>query len=163
MAIVCLDTQILIWAIKEEAEPGQTEMISKAKALIERLDKGNKKILLPALVIGEFLIRIPIETHQTIINLLERDFMIAHYDVKAASFYARIWREKQDQGLLEELKRSGKTRQELKTDRMIVATALANDAESIYSHDKGLEAFGKGYIDIRNISDIPVQRTMFKK
>lgn len=157
MSVVCLDTQVLIWAIKEEAEPGQEEMIWRSKALINRLEKSNKKLLIPSVVVGEFLVRIPTENHQKTINLIDRLFMVAEYDVRAAAFYAKIWRAKQDSAVLEELKNSGKTRQELKADRMIVATALASGAECIYSHDKGVRLFGEGFIDVQEIPDGPIQ------
>ncbi len=161
MSIVCLDTQILIWAIKEEAETGQENMVLRSQVLIERLDKTEKKILIPSIVIGEFLIRMPAESHQTTTNLIQRNFMVAHFDVRAASFYAKIWRSKQSKELLEELKASGKTRQELKADRMIIATALANGAECIYSHDKGVIAFAKDFIDVREVPPAARQKNLF--
>ena len=161
MALVCIDTQILIWAIKEESEPDQKDMIRRAKELIDRLDKSNRKMLVPSVVVGEFLIKIPTETHQTIINLLQRQFMIAQYDVPAASHYAKIWRAKAACDAVEELKRSGMTRQELKADRMIVATALANGAECIYSHDKGVKTFGEGFVEVRCVPETALQSTLF--
>lgn len=162
MSIVCLDTQILIWAIKEEAKSGQEDMVYRSKALIERLDKDDKKILIPSIVIGEFLIHMPPETYQITTNLIERDFIVAQFDVRAASYYAKIWREKQDVNLLDDLKESGKTRQELKADRMIVATALANNAECIYSHDNGVIAFGQGFIDVHRVPSAPIQKLLFQ-
>ena len=161
MSIVCLDTQILIWAIKEETESGQEDMVYRSQALIERLDKADKKLLIPSIVIGEFLIRMPSETHQTTTNLIQRNFMVATFDLRAASHYAKIWRAKQGKELLDELKASGKTRQELKADRMIIATAIANGAECIYSHDKGVVAFGKDFIDIREVPTAPSQKRLF--
>lgn len=160
MSLVCLDTQVLIWAIKEEAEDGQEGMIIRSKALIDRLDRGEKKLLVPSVVLGEFLIRMPTETHQITSNLIERNFMIAQYDVKAATYYAKIWRAKQNTELLRSLQSAGKTRQELKADRMIVATALAYGAECIYSHDRGVQAFGDGFIEVRCVPDAPVQGSL---
>lgn len=136
MSIICLDTQILIWAIKEETESDQEDMIYRSKALIERLDKTGKRLLIPSIVIGEFLIRMPSETHQTTTNLIQRNFMVASFDIRAASHYAKIWRVKQDKASLDKLKALGKTRQELKADRMIIATALANGADA-YSGENG--------------------------
>lgn len=136
-------------------------MISRSKALIDRLDKTNKKLLVPAIVVGEFLIRIPAEAYQTTTNLIQRNFMVAQFDVRAASFYAKIWRAKQNKALLEELSASGKTRQELKADRLIIATALANGAECIYSHDNGVIAFGKDFIDVRDVPPAPSQARLF--
>jgi predicted nucleic acid-binding protein len=161
MTLICLDTQILIWAIKEEAESGQEDMIYRSKFLIERLDKTNKRLLIPSVVVGEFLIRIPPKLHQTTTNLMQRNFILAEYDVRAASFYAKIWQSKRDRMMLDGLKSNGKTRQELKADRMIVATALANNAECIYSHDNGVVAFAQDYIDVRDVPPAPKQERLF--
>lgn len=162
MSIVCVDTQILIWAIKEEAESGQEDMIYRSKALFERLDKSDKKLLVPSIVVGEFLIRMPPETYQITSNLIERDFIVADFDIVAAAHYAKIWRAKQnDKKLMNELSALGKTRQELKADRMIVATAIANGVECIYSHDKGVVAFGTDFVDVREVPQAPNQKKMF--
>lgn len=154
MSLICIDTQILIWAMKEEATDGQESMILRSQALIDRLDKSNKKILIPAVVVGEFLIRMPDETHQTTANLLGRDFMVAAYDIRAAVYFAKLCREKSHD---RDLHNSGMTRQELRADRMIVATALAFGAECIYSHDRGVQTFGDGFIEVRDLPEAPSQ------
>jgi len=161
MGLVCVDTQILIWAIKEEATPGQDGMIPRSKALLKYLSESDKKILIPAVVLGEFLIKMPTESHRTVFNLMQREFVVAQYDAKAALHYARIWRARQGDQVFESLKESGKTRQELKADRMIVATAVAHEVECIYSHDRGVMAFGKDFVDVQCVPEIPVQIGMF--
>ena len=161
MSLVCVDTQILIWAIKQEAEYGQEEMIPRSKALFDRLDKSDKKLLIPSIVLGEFLIRMPSETHLTAVNLIDRSFMVAQYDIRAATLYAKIWRSKQSEDQLNELRDSGKTRQGLNADRMIVATAIAYGAECIYSHDKGVQVFGDGFIDVRCVPESEAQGSLF--
>jgi predicted nucleic acid-binding protein len=83
--------------------------------------------------------------------------MVAQYDIRAALYYAKIWRAKSDKSKLKELQENGKTRQELKADRMIVATALANGSECIYSHDGGLKVFGDGFIEVRSVPPGPQQ------
>lgn len=39
MSLIVIDTQILIWAVKREATPGQEPMIEKAARYLEHLDK----------------------------------------------------------------------------------------------------------------------------
>jgi len=42
---------------------------------------------------------------------------------------------------------------------MVIATAIVNEANCIYSTDRGMKAFADGYIDVRELpplKDIPV-------
>ena len=153
MSLVCLDTHVLIWAIKKEAVHGQEDMISRATALIDRLEMSGKRLLIPTIVMGEFLIKIPPDALQATIDHLNSSFMIAPYDALAAIHYARLQRLWDSTGARSGEPFEGKTRHELKADRMIVATAVAAGAQRIYSHDKALRAFAEGYIEV---FDIPV-------
>lgn len=162
MRLVCLDNHALIWGIKEEATEGQELMVPRAKAFIESLDEKDYGVLIPTIVIGEFLLRIPSNMHATVINLFNRSFIIAPFDLIAASKFAEIWQSKKSQEIADELFKSGRTREELKADRMIVAIAASRRAECIYSHDKALKAFAKDYIEVREIPFISKQKSAFE-
>jgi hypothetical protein len=49
MSLIVVDTQILIWAVKREATPGQEPMIEKSRALsgasgqMQRLDHHSQR------------------------------------------------------------------------------------------------------------------------
>lgn len=45
---------------------------------------------------------------------------------------------------------------------MIVATAVAQKAECIYSYDKGVKIFAKGFIDVREIPFVPQEVDIFE-
>lgn len=162
MKLVCLDNHALIWGIKEEATDGQELMIPRAKAFIESLDNKNYGVLIPTIVIGEFLMRVPSDMHAIVMNLFNRSFIIAPFDMIAASKFAEIWQNKKSQQIADELFKSGRTREELKADRMIVAIAVSRRAECIYSHDKALRAFAQGYIDVKEIPFISKQTSAFE-
>lgn len=51
MAVVCLDSQILVWGIKEQSSEGQEDMIPRAKAFLKWLDENNKKVVIAAPII----------------------------------------------------------------------------------------------------------------
>jgi predicted nucleic acid-binding protein len=161
MTAVCLDTHVLIWGIQGKCSPGQELMVHRSKALIDRLDKGNKQMFVPTVVVGEFLAKIPIGEHQSVMGVVQKRFMVVQYDLLAAMWYARIWNMAPSTSDLDDLKKAGKSRQELKADRMIVATAKASGAECIYSHDPGVATFGRGIIEVLPIPDAPQQTTMF--
>tara|TARA_Y100000310_G_C20069107_1_gene528503 strand:+ start:51 stop:551 length:501 start_codon:yes stop_codon:yes gene_type:complete len=161
MKLVCFDNHVLIWGIKEEASPGQEDMIPRAKSFIKELDESNTKVLIPSVVIAEFLMRIPPEAHTTITNLFSKSFLVASFDTAAASHFATIWQAKKNQGGIAKIQEEmGTTREELKVDALIVATAVSHQVERIYSHDRGVKAFGEGFVDVQEVPFIPSQYGM---
>jgi predicted nucleic acid-binding protein len=142
MPLVCFDSMILIWGIQEH---GQEEEVAQAKAFLDHLDKQGTKALIPSVVVAEFLTGIPTAAHTTIADLLERHFITAAFDLKASMHFARIWQDRDQRGVITLLKqRDRATRAELKADCMIVATAVAQGASCIYSHDDNLAGFANG-------------------
>jgi hypothetical protein len=76
--------------------------------------------------------------------------------------FARIWQDRDQRGVITLLKqRDRATRAELKADCMIVATAVAQGASCIYSHDDNLAGFANGQIDVRRMPDLASQLQLF--
>lgn len=154
MRMICLDNHVLIWGIKGQCTEGQEDMIPLAKKFIESMDK-DICALIPAVVVAEYLMPIPLESHAEVINTLNRDFAIAPFDTLCASKFSLIWNaNKSEAG---ELLKNGATRNELKVDSLIVATAVARKAECIYSYDKWIRTIAKGFIEVREIPFIEEQ------
>jgi predicted nucleic acid-binding protein len=161
---ICLDTHVLIWGIKEQAEPGQEAMIPRAKTYFAHLQKNSAQVLLPAIVVAELLMRIPPELHSTVTNLMHGSFHVAPFDVKAAMTFSRIWQSKRDSPEMKSLLADPKVkREELKADCMIVATAVAQEADSIVSHDKKLNIFAEGFIKCIEIPEIAEQMELLNE
>ncbi len=55
--MVCLDTHVIIWGIKEEASPGQENMVQRAKSYIRHQVNQGVNLMIPAPVVAEALIR----------------------------------------------------------------------------------------------------------
>jgi len=162
MNLVCFDNHVLVWGIKEQATPGQEEMIPRTKALIHKLQEDRIHVLIPSVVIAEFLMPIPLDMHATVINLFDKAFVVVPFDAAAASQFARIWLSNKGQELVNGLIRSGSTKAELKVDSLIVATAVSHNAECIYSDDSGVKAFAQGFVQVRNIPFLSEQTSAFK-
>jgi predicted nucleic acid-binding protein len=161
MQLVCLDTHILIWGIKEEATPGQEEMIHKTKLFFKWLDDNGIKAIIPSVVIGEFLMLIPSDEHEQVNNFFQMNFIVVPYDTASASYFAKIWQDKTTDGTIDKLKNNPlATRAKLKADCQIVATAITHGASCIYSYDEELAKFAEGYIEVKQIPDIPEQMQM---
>jgi predicted nucleic acid-binding protein len=159
MNLVCVDSHLLIWGIKSEATLGQEKMIPIAKGFIKHLNDEHTKVMIPSIVVAEFLLKIPPTAFQTITNLIDMNFMVVSFDAKAACKFAEIWQQR-----FNEVKHSltePKTRDALKADSMIVATAVANNAQCLYSHDEGVKSFAKGYIPVEEIPFIATQPNAF--
>lgn len=162
MKTVCVDTHILIWAIKEQASPGQEDLVPKAKRFLRYLESEKLIVLIPSIVVAELLMRVPPDLHPMVTNLLDKSFVIPSFDLQASTHFARIWQDRQNEGVIEELQLNYQAkREELKADCMIVAIAIANGAECIYSHDNKLKIFAEAHIQVIEIPNIPEQQTLF--
>jgi predicted nucleic acid-binding protein len=147
--LVCLDTQILIWGIQENAKLGQEDMIRRAQYLFRELSQARTKALVPSVVIGEFLLKIPASMHTMVLNLMREGFLTAPYDLQAAACFASLWQERDEGNIIRYLRDELQaTRAELRADCMIVATAIVQKASCIYSHDKKLKTFAGNAIQV---------------
>lgn len=149
MQLICLDTQILIWGIKQQCTPGQEAKIETAKAFIKQCYQDNVQVMVPSIVVAEFLIPIPVEKHNSILINLSNSFMIPSFDNACASIFAEIWNSKKN--IKEEFKNGGVTREKFKADCLILAVAIKNKADCIYSYDDGLVKIAKGYIKVKEM------------
>lgn len=148
--IVCLDTNILIWGIKQQANPKQEHMISRAKDLIHTLEKSRSQVIIPSLVLAELLMPVSEADYGKLFAELNRTFMIVPFDAQAAFHFATLWKQhKQKQPAA--IGENKPTRAKMKTDFMIVATAISRKADCIYSSDSDVENFAKGYLEVRKL------------
>jgi predicted nucleic acid-binding protein len=154
--IVCIDTHVLIWGIKKDSSSSQKMMIERTINFLNWLQKEQQIIIVPAPVLGEFLMKIPHDEHPKITREIQSRFIVPPYDAATASMFARIWQTNKNNGLPSE--KDG--REKIKTDSMIVAVAVVNNAKILYSEDPGLQKFAKGFIETRNIPLIPRQLTL---
>ncbi len=150
MKLVCFDTQVIIWGIKGAATPGQENMIAKAKALIAKCEEQTVRIIVPSLVVAELLMALEPRIHNDFISFMNQHFIVPTFDLKAAAVFASLWRDRQSVLGKLDLK-IDKTRAEMKADFMIVAVAIAQGADCIYTEDSLLEKFAQNRISVRSI------------
>lgn len=153
--IVCLDNHVLIWGIKRQAIPDQQHMIERTRTFLQKLQDEGVTVVIPTVVLAEFLNHIPTEHHPNIIQQLSKSFVLAPFDAKTASLFSDIWKKKHGNGAIPTKPREG-----LKVDTQIVAVALANQASVIYSEDKDIRNFANGLIEVRDIPAIPTQLSL---
>ena len=157
MPIACADPHVFIWGIKEQATPGQEEMVVKAKSLLQHLEDTGVDILITSVSLGELLMRIPLDQHPMMLDRISKSFIVADFDARAASIFAEIWQQSQSDGVIEELKASENTRDKIKADCQILATAIANGARIVYSNDDGMKKLARNRINVAEIQGVPSQ------
>lgn len=161
MSVVCLDLHILIWGIRSISATGQKEMINRAQSLLTELDDSNAHILVPAVVVTEFLAGVPKETHTKLLEVLNRRFQLPPFDVRTAAIAADLWRigAEKDPSLRDVIRETfpAVTNAKIKADTMILATALMRKADILYTHDGPLRTIAKQWIEVR---ELPLMRPM---
>lgn len=155
MKRVCLDNHILIWGIRGISTPGQEDMISRTQALFEDLDGSDGDVMVPSVVVTEFLAGVPKPQHTGLLEVLNRRFQLPPFDVRTAAVAAGLWREAAERNPhLRELVREafpGTEKAKIKADMMILATALVRNADVLYTHDGALRKIAEGLIKVRDL------------
>jgi len=62
------------------------------------LEESETSVIVPSVVIGEFLVKVPADKHQEVQAVLERRFQIVPYDAIAAACAAKIFQEHKASG-----------------------------------------------------------------
>ena len=154
---ICIDSQIVIWGIKKQ---GDGDMVEIATHFFKWADEHNHQIVIPTIVVGEVLSPEPAAKRAQIYNELENGFIIAPYDALCALRYAELIHNKGIDVIKDEIKEIGISRQKMKCDYLIIATALATQSNCIYSYDDGVTKFSKGVIDVRELPPLPPKQNL---
>jgi predicted nucleic acid-binding protein len=162
--MVVFDSSMMLLAIKPNVNPPIDEQTGKpvenaearVNALIEELEKGKTKIIIPAPALSELLVRAGTDM-QSIINRIKENavFRIEPFDTLAAIEVAMMTRQAINGGN----KRTGINSiwSKLKYDRQIVAIAKVHRATTIYSDDGDIRALGeRNKIRILRLVDLPI-------
>lgn len=155
MTLVCIDNHILIWGIRKEATPGQEPMIARAEAFIDYLEKKKTRVIVPSVVVGEFLARTPVEIHEKVVAVLERRFQVPPFDAAAAACAASLFQKHQGS-------KSNYGRAILKADIQILATAITRKARILYTHDEELAKIAQAYLRVEKMPEFARQEELFE-
>jgi predicted nucleic acid-binding protein len=159
MEIVCVDTQILYWAIVGKASRGAEELIAPATDFLHWLDSQEVRIIIPTIVVGELLVPVLEPDAASTLNQFKQDWMIVEFDIKAAMIFARIRREHITNKRYDDIRaiHPEATKKEMDADTMIIATAISHGATKIYSHNINLRKLAEGHITALSFEDVDFQ------
>jgi predicted nucleic acid-binding protein len=150
--MVVLDSSILLLLFYPGAgvpEGKDGKPISRARErvdyLVTQLEKSQIKIIVPAPVLSEVLVRAGEKATNAIVAALSKQvrFRIEAFDTRAAIELALMTREEQRSIGRKKKLGEAETYAKLKFDRQIVAIASVCGAETIYSDDASLRAIAK--------------------
>lgn len=158
MSIVSVDTNILIWGIKNTASKGQEHMINRAHDFFKWLDENKIKVIIPVPIITELLAPIGTDKHEDFLKTLHSKFRVVPVDEIAAVKCAEIWQAKKDNEELRRYREENKiARETMKFDFQIAAVAIVRGAECFYSHDPHMQRFVGDLITVKEMPIIPKQ------
>jgi len=144
MELVCLDTNVCIWALRGwTASSGREQNVAKARHLLDMLSDRGAEISVPAVVMAELMDGTGRSEHLSFAASIQSRFTIHSFDHLAAIEYARL------------TTATNAPREKQKVDRMIIATALAIKASAIYSEDDDIHTIGSHVIEVRRLPNVP--------
>ncbi len=160
MRIVCLDTQVLYWGIIGRASRGQEALIPRARDFLIALTSDSEThIVVPSIVLAELLAFVPEADQANVLLRLQQDWLIVDFDARAALVFGQMRANRFVQEQFRQMRADPPetSRRALIADCMIIATAIAHDAEVLYSDDRALLKLADGWIAARRFEDEPYQ------
>ncbi|MHA4736993.1 ferrochelatase [Dyadobacter sp. MSC1_007] len=150
--IYAIDAHPFIWGVKKQSHENQTDFIRKAEEFFKWADYHKHIVLMPTVVVAEVLVPETDEEVDRYLKIIGDRFFVPDFDKNTAKIYSRILH-----GRMDEIKKNYQaieiTKQQMKIDHIIVATARAHRAESIVTYDNGLITFAKGIIRTDGLRD----------
>jgi predicted nucleic acid-binding protein len=157
-----VDTHVLIWAIKERANDAQKHKVKHAQYLLHQLDKQGAQTVISTIVVSELLRDVEIDKQKEMYMVLQKNFLIMPFCNRAALECARIAKIHDLKNPKEDLKDTH-SNTAMKSDWMILATALVNNVQVLYTEDKPLTNMAKLVEEKITVVPIPepVQEDIF--
>lgn len=152
--ILCLDSMVLVWGIKKSPTVGQESMVRLAEHFFDWADRHEHELIIPTVVLAEVLAPEPPDKREQYLHVIEEAFLVKNFDIRAALKYAQMLHSR-----FEEVKNlateQNVTRQRMKIDHIIIATAMVNNANAIVSYDTPLKKFSEGFINVIQFPNPP--------
>jgi predicted nucleic acid-binding protein len=152
--ILCIDSMVIVWGVKRSATGGQESMIRSAEYFFEWADQQEHEIIIPTVVLAEVLAPETPEMSEQYLHIIEEAFLIKNFDMRAALKYAQMLNNRFDE-VKNAASEQNVTRQRMKIDHIIIATAIVNNAQAIVSYDGALKKFAEGFINVMQFPNRP--------
>jgi predicted nucleic acid-binding protein len=111
----------------------------RARILLDTLDERDDRIVIPSIVVAEYLAGVPLEQRRQSLAEIQDRFYCPPFDAVSAILAADLFVRRTE---LPEVERT-KERVVIKADIQIVATAKTHGTSVLYSHDHRLRALAE--------------------
>ena len=144
--VVCLDNNILSYALKRESTKADENFILRADQLMESLKNERVVLVLPAPVVAEFFVRVEPQYVEISLRLITNSFQVLPFDLQVAVIAARIQTERLILSEQSGQKLTTLLRRQLTVDVQIIAVAIARKVDVIYSENDDFLKVASGRI-----------------
>ena len=131
MAIICVDTQLVIWGFRKNASPGQENKIILAEKLIEHISTPKNTLALTSITLAEASAIVPQQDIPSFIQRVQQYFMVIPFDALGAYHYQQLY--KAHCSKIPQWKNEKYTRINIVTDMKILASALSRHVDDFYT------------------------------
>jgi predicted nucleic acid-binding protein len=154
-----IDSQVLIWGVQGLASPNRVGMIPRAQLLFETLETTGYKIGISSVTVGEYLLKVEPQDHQSVLTSFARTYDIGPYDLAAAGWAAILWGRYRNSIDPQQAKpdETPDSREIIRADCQILATAIVRGAEVLYTEDPLFAKLCRGEIRIESLPQGAVQ------
>jgi len=146
--MVAVDTNTLHWAVRKQ---GSSDKITHARYLFQELERDKAQIIVPSIVVAEYIIPVPPNLRSPVVAKLGQRFIIEPFDAKDATLAAKLW----DYGKAHRNMGAQNSRTTLRADTLIVATAVNHGATEFYTDDADCLALAKTVMVAKPLPTIP--------
>lgn len=151
MALVSLDTMVMIWALRKTADPGQEYRLAEAARLLEWLESEKHRVMLSANAVAEYLTGLDEAGRLSALASIPRGFHVQPFDMPAAAIAAKI----QTDSDLKKIAKAAKIHYQcLKSDVAIIASSISAKAEFFITEDVGFKSINDGRILVKSMSEV---------
>ena len=149
-----IDTSILIWGVKRQSPPDRPDIVDRCIALLDMLKSKHSVIMVPSIVVAEYLADFPPDKQEEQRRIFGRHFFVALFDAGAAAIVGQIYSKKN----MQEAQSTGNAcRQCVKADLNIIATTITHHASRIYTDNtKHFKILACGRIIVEGIPPLPL-------
>lgn len=154
--IVCVDTNVMIWGILQNAKTTDDKNMSeKVQSFLDKGFKEKKIFAISIITFAEFMVKIPPEKKDNYIKIISENFIILPFSEDAALKAAEIFF--LHYHTMKGTHYSG-TRPVLRQDIQILASILAANANVLITEDKIFQKLSAKYITTQGIPEPPPEQ-----
>ncbi len=89
--MIAIDTSVLIWGIKQQAEPSRLDMIARCVELLRDHKQRKIGIIIPSVAFAEYLCGFSSADQAVQRDIIGRNFSVPPFDAAAAKILGEIY------------------------------------------------------------------------